>query len=265
MAALGPTSPGPRARRRAARARALRRRAARRLPRGGRRAQPAAERGHLAQRRRRARRGRRGRPPPGRRRDDGAVPRRADPDQGPDAGRRLAGHLRLARRRPRGRARRASSSSTRSPRAGFVLCARTNTPEFGVITAAENLRYGITRNPWDTERTPGGSSGGAAAAVAGGMFPIAHANDGGGSIRIPASYCGLVGLQAEPRPRAAPGAELARRGRRGRRRAHRRRLRRRARRDRRPGPARLVQRAGARRARSPQEVGAARRARCGSG
>src|SRR3984893_16863896 len=80
-------------------------------------------------------------------------------------------------------------------RAGFVLCGRTNTPEFGVITVAENSRYGITRNPWDPELSPGGSSGGAAAAVAGGMFPIAHANDGGGSIRIPASYCGLVGLK----------------------------------------------------------------------
>ncbi len=80
-------------------------------------------------------------------------------------------------------------------RAGFVLCARTNTPAFGVMTVAENERYGITRNPWDTERSPGGSSGGAAAAVAGGMFPIAHANDGGGSIRIPASYCGLVGFK----------------------------------------------------------------------
>src|SRR5271166_365759 len=80
-------------------------------------------------------------------------------------------------------------------RAGFVLCGRTNTPEFGVITVTENLRYGITRNPWDEDRSPGGSSGGAAAAVAGGMFPIAHANDGGGSIRIPASYCGLVGLK----------------------------------------------------------------------
>ncbi len=79
--------------------------------------------------------------------------------------------------------------------AGFVLCGRTNTPEFGVITVAENSRYGITRNPWDTERSPGGSSGGAAAAVAAGMFPIAHANDGGGSIRIPAAYCGLVGLK----------------------------------------------------------------------
>ncbi len=80
-------------------------------------------------------------------------------------------------------------------RAGFVLCARTNTPEFGVMTVAENSRHGITRNPWDTNRSPGGSSGGAAAAVAGGMFPIAHANDGGGSIRIPASYCGLVGFK----------------------------------------------------------------------
>jgi amidase len=80
-------------------------------------------------------------------------------------------------------------------RAGFVLCGRTNTPEFGVITVAENSRYGISRNPWDSNRSPGGSSGGAAAAVAGGMFPIAHANDGGGSIRIPASYCGLVGFK----------------------------------------------------------------------
>jgi amidase len=80
-------------------------------------------------------------------------------------------------------------------RAGFVLCGRTNTPAFGVLTVAENSRYGITRNPWDPTRSPGGSSGGAGAAVAGGMFPIAHANDGGGSIRIPASYCGLVGLK----------------------------------------------------------------------
>ncbi len=80
--------------------------------------------------------------------------------------------------------------------AGFVLCGRTNTPEFGPITVAENSRYGNTRNPWDPSRASGGSSGGASAAVAGGMFPIAHANDGGGSIRIPAAYCGLVGLKS---------------------------------------------------------------------
>jgi amidase len=80
-------------------------------------------------------------------------------------------------------------------RAGFVLCGRTNTPEFGPLTVAENSRYGNTLNPWDTSRSSGGSSGGASAAVAGGMFPIAHANDGGGSIRIPAAYCGLVGLK----------------------------------------------------------------------
>src|SRR3954464_14718312 len=95
-------------------------------------------------------------------------------------------------------------------RAGFVLACRTNTPEFGHITATENLRYGITRNPWNLERTPGGSSGGAGAATAAGMFPLAHANDGGGSIRIPASCCGLVGLKpararGPPPPTTPPG------------------------------------------------------------
>lgn len=80
--------------------------------------------------------------------------------------------------------------------AGFVLCGRTNAPEFGTLTVAENSRYGASRNPWDTERSPGGSSGGAAAAVGGAMFPIAHASDGAGSIRIPAAYCGLVGLKS---------------------------------------------------------------------
>ena len=80
-------------------------------------------------------------------------------------------------------------------RAGFVLACKTNTPEFGHITATENLRFGPAHNPWDLDRSPGGSSGGAAAATAGGMFPAAHANDGGGSIRIPAACCGLVGLK----------------------------------------------------------------------
>ncbi len=80
-------------------------------------------------------------------------------------------------------------------RAGFILTGRTNTPEFGSITVTENSRFGATRNPWNPAHTPGGSSGGAASAVASGMFPVAHASDGGGSIRIPASCCGLVGLK----------------------------------------------------------------------
>lgn len=81
-------------------------------------------------------------------------------------------------------------------KAGFVFMGKTTTPEFGTISMTESERLGVTRNPWDTGHTPGGSSGGAGAAVASGMAPIAHASDGGGSIRIPASCNGLVGLKA---------------------------------------------------------------------
>lgn len=78
---------------------------------------------------------------------------------------------------------------------GFVFPGKTNVPEFGLKGTTEAVAFGPARNPWDTARTPGGSSGGSAAMVAAGVVPVATANDGGGSIRIPASYCGLVGLK----------------------------------------------------------------------
>jgi amidase len=79
--------------------------------------------------------------------------------------------------------------------AGFVIVGVTASPEFGIPPVTESRRWGPTRNPWDTTRTPGGSSGGSGAAVAAGMVPIGHASDGGGSIRIPAACNGLVGLK----------------------------------------------------------------------
>ena len=79
--------------------------------------------------------------------------------------------------------------------AGFVFLGKTNTPELGLLPTTEPEAHGATHNPWDVTRSPGGSSGGSGAAVAAGMVPAAHATDGGGSIRVPAAHCGLVGLK----------------------------------------------------------------------
>jgi len=87
--------------------------------------------------------------------------------------------------------------------AGFVILGKTNTPEFGTIAMTESELNGDCRNPWDPSRTPGGSSGGAAAALAAGLCPVAHGSDGGGSIRIPSSCCGLFGLKPS-RGRVSP-------------------------------------------------------------
>jgi amidase len=91
--------------------------------------------------------------------------------------------------------------------AGFVFLGRTNVPEFGTTVTTEPVANGPARNPWDPEHSTGGSSGGSAAAVAAGLVPLAHANDGGGSIRIPASECGLVGLKPT-RARVSQGPDI---------------------------------------------------------
>ncbi len=90
--------------------------------------------------------------------------------------------------------------------AGLIFLGKTNTPEFATMPTTEPEAYGPSRNPWNTEHSTGGSSGGAGAAVASGMVPAAHANDGGGSTRVPASECGLVGLKST-RSRVSLGPE----------------------------------------------------------
>ncbi|HEY2600551.1 MAG TPA: amidase [Thermoleophilaceae bacterium] len=101
-----------------------------------------------------------------------------------------------------------SATVRRLRAAGAIVVGKTNLPEMGILPVSESLRFGPARNPWDTARTPGGSSGGSAAGVAAGMTAIAHGNDGGGSIRIPAACCGLVGLKPS-RGRVSWGPDLA--------------------------------------------------------
>lgn len=100
-----------------------------------------------------------------------------------------------------------SDLMARFRQSGLITLGRTTAPEMGYNVATETVAFGATRNPWDVSRSPGGSSGGSAAAVAAGIVPLAHANDGGGSIRIPASCCGLVGLKpGRGRVPIGPGA-----------------------------------------------------------
>jgi Asp-tRNA(Asn)/Glu-tRNA(Gln) amidotransferase A subunit family amidase len=100
-----------------------------------------------------------------------------------------------------------STMTVRLKKAGLVICAKTNTSEFGQSTGTDPVLFGSTRNPWNLKFSSGGSSGGAAAAVASGMIPMAHGTDGGGSIRVPASCCGLFGLKPT-RARTPYGPDL---------------------------------------------------------
>ena len=110
-----------------------------------------------------------------------------------------------------------SATVRRIKDAGFVILGKSNTPEFGITAVTESDLNGACRNPWNPERTPGGSSGGAAAAVAAGTIPLAHGSDGGGSIRIPASCCGLFGIKpsrgrVSPAPFVSGSLELSQSG-----------------------------------------------------
>jgi amidase len=121
------------------------------------------------------------------------------------AGAPYAGGLRLLKNagfRPR----HDSYLVARLRKAGFVITGKTNCSELGIVPTTEPVAWGPTRNPWNAGHSTGGSSGGSAAAVAAGLVPVAHANDGGGSIRIPASCCGLVGLKPS-RGRASLGPD----------------------------------------------------------
>ena len=105
--------------------------------------------------------------------------------------------------------RKDSELVTRIKKAGLIVLGKTNVPEFGLSPVTEPVLFGATLNPWNVKYSPGGSSGGSAAAVAARMVPMAHGNDGAGSIRIPAAYCGLFGLKPS-RSRTAAGSDFSR-------------------------------------------------------